>query len=169
MKKQIQLNKEIYSKPQYERVIDTSFNQLGVVTESEDLPLPTVDEFFQFYNDLFFQIPKTGFNSHETLITTSTEYVGNTQQLAEIKALQEEITDLRRQLLESKTDAINTIADVLDETGINIPELPEIPDIEIPSEFKVTFDSTPSPTQEETKREIRKRKREERREQRRNN
>ena len=53
MKKQIQLNKEIYSKSQYERVIDTSFNQLGVVTESEDLPLPTVDEFFQFYNDLF--------------------------------------------------------------------------------------------------------------------
>ena len=122
---------------------------------------------------LFFTIPKTGNNSHETLITTSTEYIGYNPLTTEIEALQQEITLLRRQLLEERSGAINTIADVLDETGLNLPELPEIPNIEVPSEFNVDVNvdvntESLTPEEEKTRREKRKARREERREKRKN-
>lgn len=97
------LDKEVYPKRQYEQTIDTSFSQL--VAPSSSLPLeivPTVEEFFQDYNTLFFDIPKTGENSHETLIVQSTEYIGYSPINEEITALTEEITSLREQLLEAR-------------------------------------------------------------------
>ena len=172
MKQQVKLNKETYSKPQYERTINTSFTQLGVTTQADAPVLPTVDEFFQYYTELFYQIPKEGaINSHQYLVEQSSTYVGQQQQLEEIKALQEEITELRTQLLESRNDAINTIADVLDSTNLNLPPLPEIPNIEIPSEFSVNI-PTESPEEERTRREKRQERRiarKKRREERRNN
>ena len=103
MKQEVDLNKAAFVKTQYEQVIDTSFTQLGVedTVITEDLT-PTVDEFFQYYNELFFQIPKTGNNSHETLIVQSTDYIGYEPLQDEITALTEEITSLRQQLLESR-------------------------------------------------------------------
>ena len=65
---QINLNKTVYVKNQYEKVIDTSFTQLVNVTSSltQSLPTITVDQFFQYYQDLFYQIPKFGdINSHQ--------------------------------------------------------------------------------------------------------
>ena len=103
MERRVELNKEVYNKGQYEKVIDTSFTQL--VTTSEDNIIdetPTVEEFFQDYNTLFFDIPKTGENSHETLIIQSTEYIDYSPVNEEITALTEEITSLREQLLEAR-------------------------------------------------------------------
>lgn len=102
MEKKVNLNKDVFGKNQYEKVIDTSFSQLiepdsVIVTEQ----LPTVDEFFEDYNTLFFQIPKTGENSHEELIIKSTDYIGFQPLNDEIQALTEEITSLRTQLLEA--------------------------------------------------------------------
>jgi len=103
MQTKINLNKEVYDKEQYEKVIDTSFTQLvDPVVIDDELILPTVEEFFQDYNDLFFEIPKTGDNSHETLIVQSTEYIGYSPINEEITALTEEITSLREQLLEAR-------------------------------------------------------------------
>lgn len=174
MKQQVPLNKETYSKTQYERTINTSFTQLGVTPQAGDIVLPTVDEFFQYYSELFYQIPKYGaINSHEYLVEQSSTYIGEQQQLEEIQALQAEITELRQQLLESRTDAINTIADVLDTTNLNLPSLPEIPNISIPSEFNVDISTgSTNPQEEQTKREQRKARREarqKRRQERRNN
>ena len=165
MKQQVPLNKETYSKTQYERTINTSFTQLGVTPQAGEIVLPTVDEFFQYYSELFYQIPKYGAtNSHEYLIEQSSAYVGEQQQLEEIKALQDEIAELRQQLLESRTDAINTIADVLDTTNLNLPPLPEIPNISIPSEFNVDISTeSTNPQEEQTRREKRRARREERR------
>ena len=172
MRQQVSLNKEVYLKPQYERTIDTSFTQLGVTTQVEAPVLPTVDEFFQYYTELFYQIPKEGAtNSHQYLVEQSSAYIGQQQQLEEIQALQEEITELRTQLLESRNDAINTIADVLDSTNLNLPTLPEIPNIEVPSEFSVNT-PTLTPQEEKTRREKRQERRaarQKRREERRNN
>jgi len=172
MKQQVPLNRETYSKPQYERTINTSFTQLGVATQADVIILPTVDEFFQYYQELFFQIPKEGaINSHQYLIEQSLSYVGEQQQIDEIRALQEEITELRNQLLESRTDAINTIADVLDTTNLNLPALPQLPNIQIPSEFNINAVAL-SPEEEKTRREKRNTRREsrkQRREERRNN
>ncbi len=164
MKQQVNLTKNSFSKTQYPKVIDTEFTQL--------VPLPTgsvavqdvsVDEFFLLYDKLFFLIPKTGNNSHETLITTSTDYIGYNPLTTEIEALQQEITELRRQLLEERNGAINTIADVLDTAGFNFPSIPEIPDLEIPTEFDVNLENL-TPEEEQTRKEKRKERREERRE-----
>lgn len=173
MKQKINLNKQVFSKTQYPRVVNTEFTQL-IPTETEPVAVQdvSVDEFFVLYDKLFFEIPKTGNNSHETLITTSTDYVGYNLLTTEIEALQQEITELRRQLLEERSSAINTIADVLDETGLNLPELPEIPNIEIPSEFSINVGSNNldteslSPEEEQTRREKRQARREERKERR---
>ena len=66
----LNLNKRVYSKNQYEKVIDTKFSQLAISTTSETTSSLTfnIDEFFQTYNQFFFQIPKLGeTNSHEYL------------------------------------------------------------------------------------------------------
>jgi len=103
MQQKIELNKEVYNKGQYEKVINTSFSQLvDPALEDTTAETPTVEEFFQDYNTLFFEIPKTGDNSHETLIRQSTEYINYSPVNEELVALQEEITSLRQQLLEAR-------------------------------------------------------------------
>ena len=103
MQTKVNLNKEVYNKEQYEQVIDTSFTQLvDPLIANAEPTLPTVEEFFQDYNDLFFEIPKTGDNSHETLIVQSTEYINYSPISEELQALTEEITSLREQLLEAR-------------------------------------------------------------------
>ena len=51
MSETIQLNKQVYVKPQYERVIDTSFTQLvqPPPVAPTSIPAITVAEFFQNY------------------------------------------------------------------------------------------------------------------------
>lgn len=99
----INLNKKSFAKNQYEKVIDTKFSQLATSVSSETIPTQTIsiDEFFQYYNELFFQIPKFGAtNSHEYLIKTSTEYVGSVSINNDIQALIDEINNLQQQNLD---------------------------------------------------------------------
>jgi hypothetical protein len=103
MAEQINLNKVVYSKTQYQKVIDTSFTQLvqPQVTSSVVSPSISVDEFFQNYQQIFFQIPKFGnVNSHEYLIKTSQDYIGSSPITDDtIQALVEEVTQLRQENL----------------------------------------------------------------------
>lgn len=100
MSTQVNTNKVVFEKNKYQQTIDTSFTQLVPPPPVTALPLPTVNEFFQYYQDLFFQIPKEGTtNSHQYLIEQSSNYIGIDSQLAEISALQEEITSLRQENL----------------------------------------------------------------------
>jgi hypothetical protein len=94
----INLNKVEYNKNQYQKVIDTSFTQLiNIPTTSSVTQSITIDQFFQYYQDLFYQIPKLGdINSHEYLVKTSGEYIGNTQVNDVVQALVEEINQLRQ-------------------------------------------------------------------------
>lgn len=110
MKQVVNLTKTVYSKTQYPRVIDTQFTQLIPVSALlAEEPLPTVGQFFDYYNQLFFDIPKFGeTDSHEYLIKTSTEYIGASSIVNdELQALVEEITSLRQQLLESQQQLID--------------------------------------------------------------
>jgi hypothetical protein len=96
----INLFKNVYTKEQFEKVVDTSF-PVTVEEQVAAQQLPTVAEFFQYYYALFYQIPKTGTDSHTTLITTSQEYVGvETNQ--EIQALLQEINTLQATVLEQQ-------------------------------------------------------------------
>ena len=110
MKTQYDLSKEVFSKSQYQNTIDTNFNQL--ITPQNEIAgdvLPTVNQFFDYYNQLFFDIPKFGeTNSHAYLIKTSQEYIGQSLVNEEIQALTAEITNLRQQLLGVTQKAIQS-------------------------------------------------------------
>ena len=104
MAETISLNRQVYSRNQFERVIDTSFTQLvqPQVTSSILTPPISVAEFFQNYQQIFFQIPKFGeTNSHEYLIKTSQEYIGDSNTVNDdlIQALIDEVTQLRQENL----------------------------------------------------------------------
>lgn len=103
-KQKVNLTRTVYSKDDYQKTIDTSFNELLPVSPVEEEDIITVEQFFNYYSQLFFDIPKTGVNSHNTLIQESTEYVGDEQTNAEVEALVQEVNSLRAQLLETQTE-----------------------------------------------------------------
>ena len=108
----INLNKKVYAKNQYEKVIDTKFSQLATTVTPSTTPIvdttAVINQFFQDYNQLFFQIPKTGeTNSHEYLIKTSTEYINYTPVNNDLQALIDEINNLQRQNLELNQQIVN--------------------------------------------------------------
>lgn len=108
MSEKIDLNKTVYNKSLYEKTIDTSFSQLGVKTIQEQLDeQPTVEELFGLYNELFYNIPKNGTsNSHEYLIQQSSEYIDFDQNNSEVEALQNEIAQLRTELLDAQKQIV---------------------------------------------------------------
>jgi len=108
MSENVSLNKNVYDKNQYTKVIDTSFKQLGVQTIQEQIAAqPNTNEFFAMYNDLFYDIPELGeTNSHEFLIKTSSEYIGFQANQEEIDALQAEIFQLRTDLLDAQRQIV---------------------------------------------------------------
>lgn len=111
MAEQVQLNKIVYGKITYPNVINTQFTQLVGANPADAAPPITVEEFFQAYNDLFFEIPIDGeFNSHLELIKRSTEYVGVNQISSEIDALLTEINQLRLEnlRLNQQLDELNS-------------------------------------------------------------
>ena len=108
---QVNLNKNVFLKDQYEKVIDTSFTQLvqPAATSSVVLPSISVAEFFTNYQTLFFEIPKYGAtNSHEYLIKTSQAYAGDFNNDDTIQALTEEVTSLRQENLTLQQQILNT-------------------------------------------------------------
>jgi cell fate (sporulation/competence/biofilm development) regulator YmcA (YheA/YmcA/DUF963 family) len=113
MSENINLQKQVYNKGDYSKVINTSFTQLGVKNIQQQIELqPTVEEFFALYNELFYTIPELGkTNSHEYLIKTSSEYVN-------FDINQEEIIELQAEIAQLRTDLLNTQKQVVElQTG----------------------------------------------------
>ena len=101
---QIQTNKTIYSN-NISKVKDTNINNFTPPIDTTPVEVvPTVSDFFDNYNILFYDIPKTGLNSHETLVQQSAEYIGlNLQQLySQLKDLQ-----IQNNLLQQQIDTFN--------------------------------------------------------------
>lgn len=101
MVEKFSLIKNVYNKQQFEKTIDVEFSQLtSSDTVNNTQTNLTVDQFFQQYQNLFYEIPKEGLvNSHEYLIQTSQNYVGNVQNDEQLQALIDEINSLREQLV----------------------------------------------------------------------
>lgn len=96
----IKLNRTVFDKRKFNQSVDTEFSQL-VKPDQVSTPPPTVDEFFEMYTDLFYEIPKEGeTNSHTFLIKESGEYVDFDKINDDIQVLLEEITSLRTELIE---------------------------------------------------------------------
>ena len=108
MSESVNFQKQVFSKEQYTKVIDTSFKELGVQTIQEQIVIqPNVNEFFSLYNELFYDIPELGeTNSHEYLIKTSSEYINFEANQEEIAALQAEIAQLRIDLLDAQKQIV---------------------------------------------------------------
>ena len=99
----IDLIKQVFQKRQYVKVVDTTFSQL--VPQQAELivsqSLPTIAQFFDYYNQLFYTIPQLGTtNSHQYLVEQSSAYIGNVQTDEDVQALLEEIDQLRSENLE---------------------------------------------------------------------
>jgi len=123
--RKIDLKKNVFSKAQYIKTIDTSFNELGVQSIAEQLQQETsIEEFFQLYNQLFYEIPAEGTtNSHRYLVEQSGEYINFDQQLEEIEALRAEITQLRTDLLNAQIENIKLQATGSVDVSQNLSEL----------------------------------------------
>lgn len=109
MPQKFDLVKEVYGRNTYTKVVDTEFSELYVpqtaATASTSI---TVEQFFDYYNELFFQIPANGeVNSHQYLVARSTEYLGGAVLTDNERAYIEEINSLRQQLLEQSQDYLD--------------------------------------------------------------
>jgi hypothetical protein len=100
---QIPVQKTVFNKDTYSRVIDTQFSQLLNQETGEETLSFTVDDFFQLYDELFYQIPKEGdANSHQYILQREADYLGVSISQDDIQALLNEITSLRQQVLEAQ-------------------------------------------------------------------
>jgi hypothetical protein len=100
---QIPIQKTVFNKEDFVRVVDTQFNQL-IRGEETPTPVITLDEFFQLYEDLFYQIPQEGdTNSHQYILQKEAEYLGVKINTDDVQALLDEITNLRQEVLDSQT------------------------------------------------------------------
>ena len=88
----IDLIKKVYSKTEYPKIIDTRFQQLGKLSVNQQIDeTVTINDFFEYYNDLFYDIPPYGVsNSHEYLVKSSGEYINFDQDNEIIEALRVE-------------------------------------------------------------------------------
>lgn len=109
MEQELNLVKEVYGRNTYVRVVDTSFSELYTPEAAPvETPTITVEQFFDYYNDLFFEIPAMGeVNSHEYLVKRSGEYLGGGVVSDTERAYIDEINSLRQQLLESNQNYLN--------------------------------------------------------------
>ena len=109
MDQEVKLFKEVYGRNTYTRIVDTSFSELyRPVTATDEPTQITVEQFFDYYNQLFFEIPAMGeVNSHEYLVKRSTDYLGGSVLSDNERAYIEEINSLRQQLLEANQNYLS--------------------------------------------------------------
>lgn len=110
---EVNLVKRVYGVATYNKAIDTQFSELAR-PEVEEIETPvTIEQFFGYYDQLFFEIPVSGsINSHTYLVERSQEYIGGAVLDAEKQALIEEINSLRQQLIDIN-QSFNSIKDVI--------------------------------------------------------
>jgi hypothetical protein len=103
---QIPIQKTVFDKDTFNRVINTQFSQLVNQQQiEEEAPLTfTIDDFFNLYEQLFYQIPRDGdINSHQYILQREADYLGIIVNQDDIQALLNEITSLRQQVLDLQT------------------------------------------------------------------
>jgi malate synthase len=106
---QISLDKDVFNKRDFEKLVDKRFKQLINNQNSLEEEF-TIDEFFQLYEELFTQIPREGdLNSHRYILNKEAEYLGVTiNDGLDVQALLQEITSLRNDLLEANKTLSNS-------------------------------------------------------------
>jgi hypothetical protein len=101
---QIPVQKIVFSKDSFSKVVNTQFNQLIDSTAGEEQLSFSVDDFFELYDQVFYQIPTEGeSNSHQYILQREADYLGISLSQDDVQALLDEITSLRQQVLDTQT------------------------------------------------------------------
>jgi len=117
MSEKITINKTAYNKSQFGQVINNQFNQFNPAPSASVALTIDVNQFFQAYENLFFQIPKVGdIKSHQYLVNKSSEYIGENAMSEEVQALLEEITQLRQENLDLQRQVVTVQAESVNPT-----------------------------------------------------
>lgn len=97
----IKTSKVVYGAQSANEFIDRSFTELFKTKDPVN-----ISRFFSMYDDLFYNIPQTGDQSHTTLINKSQNYVDNYQNplQVEVNSLREEVIRLTEQLNETDNE-----------------------------------------------------------------
>jgi len=96
---QIPVQKTVFNKANFPKVVDTQFHQLFNSGEGDDTPEFTLEDFFALYEQLFYQIPKDGdSNSHNYILQKEADYLGIELNTDNLQALLDEITVLRQEV-----------------------------------------------------------------------
>lgn len=100
MANDIQIQKTVFGKVDFTKVVDTSFKTFTQPVPVEDLDTP--EELFRLYDKLYYTLDLEGdTQSHRYLINKSSELVSFEAVTQDIQPLLDEIAQLRTQLLEA--------------------------------------------------------------------
>jgi hypothetical protein len=112
----VTISRQVFDKSQFSKTVSIEFTQLTSSAAPVTSSLPTVNDFFSLYDQLFFDIPKFGdLNSHQYLVATSGNYLDGAQINESIQLLLDEIAALRTSLLNSNRQ----IAELQIQVGLN--------------------------------------------------
>jgi len=101
MDENLEIKRKIFGNNTFKNVVDTSFSQLVPKESNIQVKEPaTLQSFFNDYDELFYDIPPSGSNSHLDLINRSSEYIGiSLQDLKdELDTVRKENVSLKNQL-----------------------------------------------------------------------
>jgi len=102
----VQIRKTVYDNAGLSKIVDREFKAFAEPVPEQDPD--TVEELFRLYDKLYLEIPIEGeSNSHEYLITKSSDLINVDLDNEAIQPLLEEISELRTQLLESNREIAN--------------------------------------------------------------
>ena len=102
----VQIRKTVYDNAGLSKIVDREFKAFAEPVPEQDPD--TVEELFRLYDKLYLEIPIEGeSNSHEYLITKSSDLINVDSDNEAIQPLLEEISELRTQLLESNREIAN--------------------------------------------------------------
>ena len=117
MSEKVIINTTSYNKSQFGQVVNNQFTQFTTTPTASIALTIDVNQFFQAYENLFFQIPKVGdTKSHQYLVNKSSEYIGEYAMSEEIQALLEEITQLRQENVDLQRQVITVQAEAINPT-----------------------------------------------------
>lgn len=106
MANDIQVQKTVYSTPEFVKVVDTSFKTFTQPTPETDLDTP--EEFFRLYEKLYYTLDIEGAtNSHQYLVRKSSELLNFDTVTEDIQPLLDEIAQLREQLLSANEQILS--------------------------------------------------------------
>ena len=106
----ISIQKQVFNKTTFPKVVDTQFHQLVDSNQVEEIPVFTLEDFFNLYEQLFYQIPKEGdADSHQHILQKEADYLGVKLNTSDIQALLTEITTLRQEVA-STQQTIQTLS-----------------------------------------------------------